>query len=131
MSPSAFYSVMQKLINTNYFKLTFVLIKMAKKEGPDLTPMIAELSGRIRDIEEKHQLLKDKLRLVAQTLVEEKELRFQESEELKHDVLKIKKENERLKEYVRGISDYIEGLARKEDLMILQRQFDIFKPHIN
>ena len=131
MSPSAFYSVMQKLINTNYFKLTFVLIKMAKKEGPDLTPMITELSGRIRDIEEKHQLLKDKLRLVAQTLVEEKELRFEESEKLKHDVLKIKKENERLKEYVRGISDYIEGLARKEDLMILQRQFDIFKPHIN
>ena len=43
--------------------------------------------------------------------------------------MKIKEENIKMREYIQRMSEQMTELARKEDLMILQRQFDIFKPH--
>jgi hypothetical protein len=35
-----------------------------------------------------------------------------------------------MKEFIQRMGEQISELARKEELMILQRQFDIFKPHL-
>ena len=44
------------------------------------------------------------------------------------EVLKLKHENLKMKEFIQRMSEQISMLARKEELMILQRQFDMFKP---
>lgn len=85
-----------------------------------------DINTRIRDIEEKQRLLKDRTLLIGQNLVEERESTFDQIQELKKTVLKIQEENTRIKEFIQRISEQITKLARKEELMILQRQFDLF-----
>jgi len=94
---------------------------------PGAEQYLSDVNTRIRDIEEKQRLLKDRTLLIGQNLVEEKETTFQELQEMKKVVLKLKEENLRMKEFLQRISEQVSDLARKEELMILQRQFDMFR----
>ncbi|MEI6731167.1 MAG: hypothetical protein WCK90_00650 [archaeon] len=87
----------------------------------------SELNTRLRDIEEKERLIKDRVLLLGKTLIEERDKTFKELQELKKIVIKIQEENTRMKEFIQRISEQLENTARKEELMILQRQFDLFK----
>jgi len=90
----------------------------------------SEVNTRLRDSEEKQRLLKERLLLIGQNLVDEREKTFKEIQEMKREVLVLKEENLRMKEILKTISDHASQSARKEELMILQRQFDMFKPNI-
>ena len=87
----------------------------------------SEVNTRLRDLEEKQRLLRDKMLLVIKGLVNEREKTFTEIQELKSDVEKLKVDNERLKEIIVRLGEAVDKSARKEDLKILQRQFDLFR----
>jgi len=87
----------------------------------------AEIGARIRDLEDKQRLLKDRTLLIGQSLIDERDKTFKEIQEMKKDVIKLKDENARLKDFVQRMSEQIGNMARKEELMILQRQFDLFR----
>ena len=84
---------------------------------------------RIRDLEENHKLLKDRVLLIGQNLVEERSSTFDEIQEMKKTLLKLKEENLRMKEIISRMSEQVSSFARKEELSILQRQIDMIKPH--
>jgi len=65
--------------------------------------------------------------LIGQSLVEERDKNFSDIQALKKDMIKIKEENTRIKELLQRITEQAGNLARKEELMMLQRQFDIFR----
>ncbi len=88
----------------------------------------SDLNLKVQDLEEKYRLLKERVILVGNSLVDERGKNFEEVQELKRIVLKLKEENIRMKEFIQRISEQLSETARKEELMILQRQFDIFKP---
>jgi hypothetical protein len=83
--------------------------------------------SKTRDLEEKVRLLKDRILLIGKSLVEERDKNFKEIQEMKTLLIKMQEENIRMKEVVQRIIEQLENTARKEDLMILQRQFDIFR----
>jgi len=83
---------------------------------------------RLRDMEEKQRRLRDRTLLIGQNLVEDKETTFEEIRELKKTQIKLKEENLKMKEFIQRMSEQMSELARKEEVMILQRQFDIIKP---
>lgn len=87
----------------------------------------SEINTRLRDIEEKQRLLKDRIILIGQSFVDGKEKIFKDHLEMKKEVIKLKDENLRMKEFIQRISERLDDLARKEELMILQRQFDLFR----
>ena len=89
-----------------------------------------DINARLRDLEEKQRLLKDRTLLIGQNLVEDRESTFETLKELKKSVLKLNEENLKMKEFIQRMSEQISSSARKEELMILQRQFDMFKPNI-
>lgn len=91
----------------------------------------SDIGSRVRDIEEKHKLLKERTLLIGQSLVEERQETFAQMQELKKIVLKLQEENLKIKELMQRAMEQLSAMARKEELMILQRQFDIFKPHLN
>lgn len=93
----------------------------------DYTQASAELTMKMRDLEEKQRLLRDRVLLIGQTYVEEREKNFQELQELKKIVLQIKEENIRMRELLQRIVEQVNNGARKEELAILQRQFDLFR----
>jgi hypothetical protein len=84
-------------------------------------------SGRLRDLEEKMLLLKDRVLLVGQTLVDERDKTFREMQEMKKSLILMKEETNRIKELVERITEQLNGVARKEEIMILQRQLDLLR----
>jgi len=86
-----------------------------------------DISSRVRDIEERQELIRDRLLLVTKTLVDERDKNFKQIQEFKKTLAALKEENEKLKEFAQRVSELLEKTARKEELMILQRQFDLFR----
>jgi hypothetical protein len=82
---------------------------------------------RLRDLEDHLRLLRERVLLIGQTLINEKEKSLIEIREIKNSILVLKEENTRIKDIIANIAEQVEKLARKEDLSILQRQFDLFR----
>ena len=66
-------------------------------------PFSSDLSSRIRDNEEKQRLLKDRILLIGQSLIDERERTFKELQELKKTIVSIKEENDRIKELMQRV----------------------------
>lgn len=86
-----------------------------------------DLNIRIRDLEEKNRLLRDRVLLLGESLVEERNKSFKEILEMKSSMIKIKEDTNRLKELMQRMAEQISQTARKEELMILQRQMDLLR----
>ncbi len=86
-------------------------------------------SSRVRDLEEKVRLLKDRLLLLGQTLVNEREKSLFDLREAKKAILILKEDNKKIKDLLSRMVEQISNMARKEELLILQRQFDLFREH--
>lgn len=86
-----------------------------------------DVNTRLRDIEEKQRLLKDRLLLIGKSLVEEREKTLSELLELKRIFIILREETMRMKEFIQRVAEQLAFTARKEELAILQRQFDLFR----
>ncbi len=87
----------------------------------------SDLNIRLRDIEEKQHILKDRVLIMGKNLVEEREKSFAESQEMKKSILLLKEENARLKNIIQNLTEQLNKTARKEELMIIQRQLDLLR----
>jgi len=87
----------------------------------------SDVNTRLRDLEEKNRLVKDRVLIMGKNLVEERETSFSILQELKSEVLKLKEENNRIKEALSNITEHLNRTARKEDFEIIQRQLDILR----
>ena len=83
---------------------------------------------RIRDLEEKQRLIKDRILLIGKNLIETKEKTNQELLKLKQDVEIIKVSMDKIKKFIENISEELTKFARKEDLEILAKQAKMFQP---
>ncbi|MBU3913395.1 MAG: hypothetical protein KKB21_03900 [Nanoarchaeota archaeon] len=102
---------------------------MAHEQYQDyITPLLTEFNTKLRDIEEKQRLLKDRVLLIGTNLVEMREemgkdltdLKVQ-SEQAKQDILKIRETLQRL-------AEELENRARRAEIDLIKRQFKIFEP---
>lgn len=87
-----------------------------------------ELNSKIRDLEGKQRLLKDRILLIGQNMIEMKEKSFQNNLETKKDIEIIKQNLEKIKTFLENLSGEISKFARKEDLEILSKQAKMFRP---
>ncbi len=87
----------------------------------------SDTTSVIRDVEEKQKLLKERLLLVGKSLIETREKSFLEMQEMKKLVSQLKSENEQIKSFLQRVAEKVDTSARKEDLMILQRQLDLLR----
>ena len=90
-----------------------------------------DVQTRVRDNEEKQRLLKDRLLLIGKSLVENKEQTAQILTELKRTTFLLTQEVQRMKEVLNNCMQQLNSTSRKEELAILQRQFDLFRNHGN
>lgn len=86
-----------------------------------------EINTRIRDIEEKQRLLRDRMLLISDGFVKEREKAFSEMQDMKKAVIMLTEDTKRIKALLQRIGERVDEFARKEDVMILQRQFDLFR----
>jgi hypothetical protein len=88
----------------------------------------SDMNTKIRDLEEKNRMLKDRLLLIGQNLIESKEKTAQDTLEIKKDIETIKSTLERIRTFLESISEEFSKFAKKEDLDILTRQAKMFQP---
>ena len=83
---------------------------------------------KIRDLEEKQRILKDRLLLIGQNLIETKEKTSSEILDIKKDIEIINQHMERMISFLETASAEFSKFARKEDLEILAKQAKMFQP---
>jgi hypothetical protein len=86
-----------------------------------------DINVKLRDLEEKQRILKDRLLLIGKNLIEMKEQQTQETLEIKKDMEIIKQNMERLISFLETASTEFSKFARKEDLEILKKQAKMFQ----
>jgi len=89
---------------------------------------VGESASKLRDLEEKQRILKNRLLLIGQNLIEIKEEHQQQILEIKKEVIIIKQNMERLISFLETASSELSKFARKEDLEILSKQAKMFQP---
>jgi uncharacterized membrane protein len=96
-------------------------------ESIDYSQQHSDPLAKLRSIEESQRILKDRVILIGKNYIEEREKNFKEIQELKKTIIQLKEDNKRIKEILKRITEQINNTARKEELAILQRQFDLFR----
>jgi len=98
-------------------------------DGDNYVPQ-TNFSGnfRLKDIEEKQNILKDRLLLIGQNLIETKEETSSGILEIRKDIEKMKNDVEKIKIFLDLVSSEMGKFARKEDLEILKKQARMFQP---
>jgi len=99
-----------------------------KQESAEQDSISYEVGLKIRDIEESQRLIKDRLLLVGQNLIEFQEKNIKDINELKKNISETKSDITRIKEIVQTFSEEIAKSARKEEVAILARQVKMFEP---
>jgi len=88
----------------------------------------SEMNAKMRDIEEKQRILRDRLLLIGQNLVEIKDNTNKKILEIKKDVEIMKQNIERMSSFLETVSNEFSKFAKKEDLEILTKQAKMFQP---
>ena len=87
-----------------------------------------EISTKVRDLEEKQRIIKDRILLIGQNLIEMKEDVHMTLLDLKKNIEIMKRDIERLKSFFETASGEFSKFAKKEDLEILSKQAKMFQP---
>jgi DNA polymerase III delta prime subunit len=101
---------------------------MAERQGSYENQYLPDINTKIRDLEEKNRMLKDRLLLIGQNLIEIKEKTNSDLLEIKKDFEIMKRNMERLISFLETASAEFSKFARKEDLEILSKQAKMFQP---
>ena len=101
---------------------------MAQEEGDYFGQAIGETNIRIRDLEERQRILKDRLLLIGQNLIETKEKNAKDMLEIKKNLESLNQNMGRLRNFLETASGEFSKFARKEDLEILTKQAKMFQP---
>lgn len=83
---------------------------------------------KLRDLEEKQNIVRDRVILLGENFLDEKEELLKEVENLKLSVKNLKSEMNKIKLAIQRISDNFENYSKKSDVDTLKSQADMFQP---
>lgn len=101
---------------------------MAEQQQDYITPLLSEFNTKLRDIEEKQRLLKDRILLIGENLIQAREETDKEIAELKIKTEGMRLDLDRIRETMQRLADELESKARKTETEILRKQFKMFQP---
>jgi len=90
--------------------------------------VVTDVNVKLRDIEEKQNLIKDRILLIGENLVAEKHETEAELFKLKTRLAEAESDIKKIKLALQRITESQETFARKSELDILSRQFEMFQP---
>ena len=99
---------------------------MSEDEGEN--QYFTETSTKVRDLEEKQRIIKDRVLLVGQNLIEMKEDIHTTFLDIKKNIEIMKRDIERLKSFFETASGEFSRYAKKEELDVLAKQAKMFQP---
>lgn len=101
---------------------------MAEEQQDYSGQLFNDVNSRMRDIEEKQRVLRDRLLLIGQNLIEIKEKTNSKMTDIKKDIETMKQDISRLSSFLDSVSSEFSKFAKKDDLEILIKQAKMFQP---
>ena len=89
---------------------------------------LVDINVKLRDIEEKQTTIKDRILLIGENLISEKEETNKEITELKMKILQLEQAVGSIKSSLDRIIEDRNNFVRKTEFDILRRQFKMFEP---
>lgn len=90
--------------------------------------LVSSINTKLRDIEEKQSIIKDRVILIGNNLISEKDRVDEELAEIKKNLADITGNLKKLKLMLGGIIETNNNFAKRTELEILERQFKMFEP---
>jgi len=90
--------------------------------------LVSNINTKLRDIEEKQSIIKDRVILIGNNLISEKDRVDEELVEIKKNLVDITNDLKRLKVMLGGTIETNNNFAKRSELEILERQFKMFQP---
>ncbi len=90
--------------------------------------MFGSLMSRLRDSEDKLEVMKERLLLLNQTFINEQERMSLELSAIKESMVLIKEDTEKIKDGMERIIRESSEFARKEELLMLERYIKMWDP---
>jgi predicted nuclease with TOPRIM domain len=101
---------------------------MAEAQQDFSGEQFSDIAVKLRDIEEKQSIIKDRILLIGENLVSEKQETEEEFKEIKNKISALEEEIRKLKITLQMLIDNINNLVRKNEFDMLKRQFEMFNP---
>lgn len=86
-----------------------------------------DVQMKVVDMEEKQRLMRERVLLLGKNFIDDRSKTLNEIQELKKITLTLQEEVLRMKEFSQRLAEQIDKTARKEELMIIQRQLDLLR----
>ncbi len=87
-----------------------------------------ETTLKLRDIEERQKLLRDRILMIGKNLLESKEETESTLGKMKRDLESLRLDVDKIKETLSTISEELASTARRSELIILEKQLKMFQP---
>ena len=107
------------------------MFKKAKDPAPDIGHLyedINELGRRLRVLEERYANLQNKAQITEQNMISKSRLTQTEIKTTNSDVHELKNEINQLKTQFLMVMKELQGMARKEDVKVLERYLNMWEP---
>ncbi len=98
------------------------------EEESDNEEYYSEINWKLRDLEDKENLVRDRVLLIGKNLVDIREKTKDEINDLKRQVESLDKEVKKVKEVMENVMEYLGEFARKEEVEMIARKMDMFSP---
>ncbi len=86
-----------------------------------------ELNTRIRELEERQHLIKDRMMLLSKGVIDLKDKITADMRELRKNTIQLQQENDQLKETLGLMSEKLNNTVRQEEIAIIKRQLDLIR----
>jgi CHASE3 domain sensor protein len=101
---------------------------MVEEQSNYTDQYFGEVTLKLRDLEEKQKILKDRLFLIGENLVELKDKLNNENLEIKKNMTIMQDQLKKMLSFLETASSEMSKFAKKEDLEILYKQARMFQP---
>ncbi len=98
------------------------------QEANQIQFLLSDFNTRLKDVEERNKLIKDRVLLLGKNLISSREELETEISNLKKQVNKIQKNLERLTSLVKDIIAETNKFARKDEMILIEQMLKDFQP---
>ena len=101
---------------------------MADEEVGEISALLNEFNTKIRDIEERHDMLKERLLLLSQSFLRHEERITKEFALMRDEFKESRLDLDRMKENLQSVIRDSAEFARRDELMVLEKYMKIWEP---
>jgi len=87
-----------------------------------------EIWVKIRDLEERQRILRDRILLIGKNLIESKEETEKTLGKIKRNLSSLKDETTKIKEILLTITEELSNTAKKSEIIAIENQLKMFSP---